>query len=59
MAPSAAVRVFHFRPESALAAAALKLITAQGLNAHFGRADHGKRKRSVDGDLPTRKRQRI
>jgi len=36
-----------------------KLITAQGLNAHFGRADHGKRKRSADGDLPTRKRQRI
>ncbi|PVH69548.1 hypothetical protein DL98DRAFT_624539 [Cadophora sp. DSE1049] len=36
-----------------------KLIIAQGLNAHFGRADHGKRKRSVDGDLFTRKRQRI
>jgi hypothetical protein len=36
-----------------------KLITAQGLNAHFGRADHGKRKRSVEDDLPTRKRQRI
>jgi hypothetical protein len=36
-----------------------KLITAQGLNAHFGRADHGKRKRSADGDLWARKRQRI
>ena len=36
-----------------------KLITAQGLNAYFGRADHGKRKRSADGDLLTRKRQRI
>ena len=36
-----------------------KLITAQGLNAHFGRADHGKRKRSVDTELPTKKRQRI
>lgn len=36
-----------------------KLITAQGLNSHFGRADHGKRKRSAEGDLAARKRQRI
>lgn len=36
-----------------------KLVIAQDLNAHFGRADHGKRKRSADGGLPTKKRQRI
>ncbi|KAH8653952.1 acyl transferase/acyl hydrolase/lysophospholipase [Tricladium varicosporioides] len=36
-----------------------KLITAQGLNAYFGRADHGKRKRPADGELTTRKRQHI
>ncbi|KAH9204856.1 patatin-like phospholipase-like protein [Leptodontidium sp. 2 PMI_412] len=35
-----------------------KLIVAQGLNSHFGRADHGKRKRS-EGDLAAKKRQRI
>ncbi|KAF8856244.1 FabD/lysophospholipase-like protein [Acephala macrosclerotiorum] len=34
-------------------------ILALELDAHFGRADHGKRKRSADGDLPARKRQRI
>jgi hypothetical protein len=36
-----------------------RLISAQGLEAYFGRADHGKRKRSVDGDQPARKRLRI
>jgi hypothetical protein len=36
-----------------------RLISAQELDAHFGRADHGKRKRSVDGDLPARKKLRI
>jgi hypothetical protein len=36
-----------------------KLISAQGLDAHFGRPDHGKRKRSAEGDLAARKRQRI
>jgi hypothetical protein len=35
-----------------------KLITAQGLDAHFGRADHGRRKRSANGDFSVRKRQR-
>ncbi|KAH8799647.1 acyl transferase/acyl hydrolase/lysophospholipase, partial [Xylogone sp. PMI_703] len=35
-----------------------KLIKVQGLDAYFGRADHGKRKRSVDGNLPPQKRQR-
>jgi hypothetical protein len=34
-----------------------RLISA--LDTHFGRADHGKLKRSVDGDLPARKRLRI
>jgi hypothetical protein len=36
-----------------------KLITAQDLNAPFGTADHGKRKRSADSELLARKRQRI
>jgi hypothetical protein len=36
-----------------------RLISAQGIDAHFGRADHSKRKRSGDGDLPARKRRRI
>jgi hypothetical protein len=36
-----------------------RLIIAQGLNAHFGRADHGKRKKSVDTELRKKKRQRI
>ncbi|KAH8591179.1 hypothetical protein B0O99DRAFT_719438 [Bisporella sp. PMI_857] len=36
-----------------------KLISAQTLDAHFGGADHGKRKRSAEGDLAARKRQRI
>jgi hypothetical protein len=36
-----------------------RLISAQGLEAYFGRADYGKRKRSVDGDQPARKRLRI
>ncbi len=36
-----------------------KLILAQGLDAHFGGAHYGKRKRSADGGLPTKKRQRI
>lgn len=31
-------------------------MSAQDLDCHFGRADHGKRKRSGDGDLPARKR---
>jgi hypothetical protein len=35
-----------------------KLIVAQGLDAHFGTADHRKRKRAVDGGLLARKRQR-
>ena len=35
-----------------------KLISAQGLDAHFGGAHH-KRKRSADGGLTTRKKQRI
>ena len=36
-----------------------RLVSAQGLDAYFGRAHHGKRKRLADGNLPTRKRQRI
>jgi hypothetical protein len=36
-----------------------KLISAQGLDTHFRRAYHGKRKRSADGGLPTKKRRRI
>lgn len=36
-----------------------KLISAQGFDAHFGRADHRKRKRLADSDLPARKRQRV
>jgi hypothetical protein len=36
-----------------------KLISAQGFDAHFGRADHRKRKRSSDSDLSARKRQRM
>ena len=36
-----------------------RLITAQEFDAHFGRADHGKRKISADDDLTIRKRQRI
>jgi hypothetical protein len=36
-----------------------KLVTAQGLNAHFGRAHHGKRKSLAECDLPARKRLRI
>jgi hypothetical protein len=36
-----------------------RLISAQGLDAHFGRADHGKRKRLTDSELSHRKRQRI
>jgi hypothetical protein len=36
-----------------------KLITAQGLDAHFGRAHHGKRKSLAECDLPARKRLRI
>jgi hypothetical protein len=36
-----------------------KLISAQGLDAHFRGAHHGKRKRSAEGDLAARKRQRI
>lgn len=35
-----------------------KLIVAQGLDAHFGTAEHQKRKRAVDGGLPARKRHR-
>jgi hypothetical protein len=36
------------------------LADAQGLNAHFGRADHGKRKRPcLDSDSQRRKRQRV
>jgi hypothetical protein len=36
-----------------------RLITAQSLDAHFGTADHGKLKRSADGEQPPRKRQCI
>jgi hypothetical protein len=36
-----------------------KLISAQGFDAHFGRADHRGRKRVADSDLPAGKRQRI
>jgi hypothetical protein len=36
-----------------------RLITAQDLDAHFGTADHGTRKRSADGEQSPRKRQRI
>jgi hypothetical protein len=36
-----------------------KLILAQGLNAHFGTADHRKRKRSEESAFRGRKRQRI
>ena len=35
-----------------------KLILAQGLNAYFGTADHRKRRRCSDIDLPTAKRKR-
>jgi hypothetical protein len=35
------------------------LISEQDLDAHFRGAHHGKRKRSADGGLPTKKRQRI
>jgi hypothetical protein len=35
------------------------LISEQDLDAHFGGAHHRKRKRSADGGLPTKKRQRI
>ncbi|KAH8650337.1 acyl transferase/acyl hydrolase/lysophospholipase [Tricladium varicosporioides] len=36
-----------------------KLISAQGLDAHFGRAHHGKRKSLVECELPARKRLRV
>jgi hypothetical protein len=36
-----------------------KLISAQGFNNHFGRADHRKRQRAAEVDLPFRKRQRV
>ncbi|KAI9767708.1 MAG: hypothetical protein M1839_004369 [Geoglossum umbratile] len=36
-----------------------RLVLAQGLNASFGRANHRKRKRLSDSDVPARKKQRI
>jgi hypothetical protein len=36
-----------------------RLISAQGLHAYFGRADHRKRPRLIEGDNPTTKRPRL
>jgi hypothetical protein len=36
-----------------------RLISAQGLDAHFGRADHRKRERPSESYLPAAKRRRI